>query len=59
MSTEHTAEIDAGCYLCQPDNPEAAEDGCSRCESEFFAYVVRVHTALCDGCPECVLPPGE
>lgn len=39
-----------GCYLCQPDNPSAADEGCAACEREFWAWAVPVALALheCD-----------
>lgn len=34
------------CYICQPHNPNAAEEGCADCEREFWhAYLVQLATA--------------
>lgn len=29
-----------GCYICQPDNPNADEEGCAACDAAFFANPV-------------------
>lgn len=29
------------CYICQPDNPNAAEEGCGACDQEYWARVLR------------------
>lgn len=26
------------CYICDPDNPNADEEGCQACEQSFLAY---------------------
>lgn len=31
----------SGCYICQPDNPDAAPEGCVACEMEFAEYARR------------------
>lgn len=40
-----------GCYICQPNNPNAAEEGCKDCDREFWSSVVAKHGALTVG--EC------
>jgi hypothetical protein len=27
-----------GCYICQPDNPDADPEGCTPCEREAFGF---------------------
>jgi hypothetical protein len=34
-----------GCYICQPDNPDAAEEGCGRCDADFLAHAIAVVAA--------------
>ena len=32
-----------GCYICQPENPNADPEGCAACEREWWAwYFARV-----------------
>ena len=46
-----SAEKDAGCYICQPDNPHAAGEGCGRCGRDFAAAVAAYHAA-CEFSPD-------
>lgn len=34
------SETTEGCYICQPDNPNAAEEGCEACDREYWAHVL-------------------
>lgn len=38
-----------GCYICQPENPNAAEEGCEDCDRGFWQWVTRVNTAPTKG----------
>ena len=38
ITSERTPLTSDGCYICQPDNPNAAEDGCSDCELAWEMY---------------------
>lgn len=29
-----------GCYICQPNNPDAAEEGCEKCDRDYWAHVL-------------------
>jgi hypothetical protein len=29
-----------GCYICRPDDPDAADEACARCDREFWANPV-------------------
>lgn len=31
---------DHGCYICQPDNPTAAEEGCAKCDRDYWGHVL-------------------
>jgi hypothetical protein len=33
----------ARCYICDPDNPDAPEDGCAGCEADWEAYYYAVY----------------
>lgn len=34
-----------GCYICQPGNPAAAEEGCSACDQTAFDWTRAVYDA--------------
>lgn len=38
----------SGCYICRPDDPNAAEEGCQDCDREFWEYASHIAVALCD-----------
>lgn len=31
----------SGCYICQPDNPNADGEGCEACDRDYWAHVLR------------------
>jgi hypothetical protein len=38
------------CYLCDPTNPEADEEGCAKCEQEYWDWdYVMKRTAIARG----------
>lgn len=30
-----------GCCICQPDNPDASEEGCGQCDTDHWAHVLQ------------------
>jgi hypothetical protein len=57
MSDGPSAEKDVGCYICQPDNPDAAEEGCGSCDRDYWSFVARVAEA--NACQRRPHYPGE
>lgn len=37
------ADHSAGCYLCRPDDPNAAEEACNDCDREFWKNPVAIY----------------
>lgn len=34
---------ESGCYICQPDNPDAADEGCGPCDADYWtAQIARL-----------------
>jgi hypothetical protein len=29
-----------GCYICQPENKDAAEEGCAKCDADFWGPII-------------------
>lgn len=37
-----------GCFICQPDNPNAAQEGCAECEARYVNEVVIPAAAIAE-----------